>query len=542
MRNVKILDCTLRDGGYLNDWDFGKNHLISIYERLVDSGVDIIEVGFLDDRRPYDTSRSIMPDTESANQIWKCTTKKPPMIVGMIDYGTCKIENLQPCEESFLDGIRVIFKKHLMHEAMQFCAQVKQLGYKVFSQMVSITSYTDSDMLELIDLVNEVKPYAVSMVDTYGLLHPEDLLHYFEILDKHVDTDIEIGFHAHNNLQLAYANALALIDADSRHNIVVDGTLHGMGKSAGNAPLELLAMRLNEKHEKDYKVSAMLEAIEESIVEFQKTCSWGYKMFYYLVAKNRCHPNYLSYFQAKGNLSISQLDELLQKIEPEEKKLLYDKDLAEQLYSKYMEEECNDSEVYKDLNKKLCNRTVLLIGPGKNIQLQNEKVQEYINQTEPYVISINYIPENIQVDAVFVTKEKRYQQMTTKLRQKCNRSIVIIGTSNIECMAGQFEYKINRAPLLEKEERYADNSFLMFLKVLKKIGVQEVVCAGFDGYSDREDNYFNPSMEYDFVKDAARYLNSHIRRVVQQMNQCMDIKFLTYSRYDGMGEEHESAF
>lgn len=542
MGNIRLLDCTLRDGGYLNDWEFGQNHLISIYERLVDSGVEIIEVGFLDDRRPFDMSRSIMPDTESANQIWNCTTKKPPMVVGMIDYGTCKIENLQPCEESFLDGIRVIFKKHLMHEAMEFCAQVKQLGYKVFSQLVSITSYDDEDLLELVELVNKVKPYAVSMVDTYGLLHPEDLLHYYAILEEHVSEDIQIGFHAHNNFQLAYANALALIEADSKHDIVVDGTLHGMGKSAGNAPIELLAMRLNQKYGKAYRVSSMLEAIEESIVEFQKTCSWGYKMFYYLVAKNSCHPSYLSYFQGKGNLSISQLDDLLGKIEPEDKKLLYDKQLAEKLYDEYMSNECDDSKDYVELERVLHGRKILLVGPGKNIQLQNKKVQEYIANENPYVIAINYVPENIRVDSIFVTKEKRYQQMTTDLHKDFNHHIRVIGTSNVECTAGSFECKLNRAPLLEKEERYADNSFLMLLKVLKKIGVSQIVCAGFDGYSDREDNYFNPSMEYDFVKDAARYLNSHIRDVVSEMRKYMKISFLTYSRYDEMEEEHESAF
>lgn len=542
MKNIRLLDCTLRDGGYLNDWEFGQNHLVSLYERLVESGVDIIEVGFLDDRRPFDMSRSIMPDTESVAKIWNCTTKRPPMVVGMIDYGTCKIENLQPCEESYLDGIRVIFKKHLMHEAMEFCAQVKKLGYKVFSQLVSITSYNDEDLLELISLVNEVKPYAVSMVDTYGLLHPEDLLHYYAILEEHVCEEVQIGFHAHNNFQLAYANALALIEAGSKHDLVVDGTLHGMGKSAGNAPIELLAMRLNQKYGKNYKISSMLEAIEESIVEFQKTCSWGYKMFYYLVAKNGCHPSYLSYFQAKGNLSISQLDELLGKIEPEEKKLLYDKQIAEKLYEEYITNDCDDSEDYVKLSRDLQGKTILLVGPGKNIQLQGHKVQEYIAKENPYVIAINYVPENVKVHSVFVTKEKRYQQMTTDLHKKMNDNIKLIGTSNVDCVTGNFEYRLNRAPLLEKEERYADNSFLMLLKALKKAGVTEIVCAGFDGYSDREDNYFNPSMEYHFVKDAARYLNSHIRDVVKSMREDMQISFLTYSRYDEMGEEHESAF
>ena len=242
---IRLLDCTLRDGGYVNDWKFGNDNIISIFERLVDSKVDVIEIGFLDDRRPFDIDRSIMPDTQSVRKIYGELDKKDAEIVGMIDYGTCDISNIEPCSESYLDGIRVIFKKHLMHEAMEYCRQVKALGYKVYSQLVSITSYTDEELMEVSKLVNDVKPYAVSMVDTYGLLHPDDLLHYYSILNKEVDAKVGIGFHAHNNFQLAYANALTFLSAERNHEIVVDGTLYGMGKSAGNAPIELLAMRLN---------------------------------------------------------------------------------------------------------------------------------------------------------------------------------------------------------------------------------------------------------------------------------------------------------
>ena len=87
------------------------------------------------------------------------------MVVGMIDYGTCKLENIKPCSESFLDGIRVIFKKHLRKDALAYCAEIKKLGYKVFAQLVSVTTYEDDEMMDLIRLANEVKPYAVSMVD-----------------------------------------------------------------------------------------------------------------------------------------------------------------------------------------------------------------------------------------------------------------------------------------------------------------------------------------------------------------------------------------
>ena len=198
MNKAKLLDCTLRDGGYVNDWEFGHNTLTSILERLVSAKVDIIEVGFLDERRPFDENRSIMPDTASVEKIYGKVDKGQSAIVAMIDYGTCGIDKLQPCADSYLDGIRVIFKKHVMHEAIAFCKQVKALGYKVFTQAVSITSYNDEELLELIGLVNDLKPYALSMVDTYGLLHQSNLMHIFEIMDKHLDPVISIGYHAHN--------------------------------------------------------------------------------------------------------------------------------------------------------------------------------------------------------------------------------------------------------------------------------------------------------------------------------------------------------
>lgn len=529
MNNIKLLDCTLRDGGYVNDWKFGNTNLISIFERLVDSGVDIIEIGFLDERRPFDTDRSIMPDTASADKIFGSLDKKSAMVVGMIDYGTCAIENLSPCKDSYLDGIRVIFKKHLMHEAMEFCRQVKKLGYKVFSQLVSITAYSDEELLQLVELVNDVKPYAVSMVDTYGLLHPENLLHYYEILDENVIPEVGIGFHAHNNFQLAYANALAFFEKDGKHDVVVDGTLYGMGKSAGNAPLELLGMRLNDKFGKSYNIDSMLEAVNESVLNFYSTSPWGYKLFFYLCAKNKCHPNYVSYYQDKQNLSMSKLDSLLEMIEPEEKKLLYDKIIAERLYDNYVENSMKEDESIENFLKSISGHNLLIVGPGKNINLQKDKVKNYIEKNSPFIISINYIPQDIPIDCVFITNSKRYTEMAGILDRSEHKTLA---TSNVECRNGEFDFVINRAPLLETDEKISDNSFLMLVKFLGKIGVKEINCAGFDGYSDKEDNYCNPSMEYTFVKQEASHLNSHMKKRINEFRSDMKINFITYSAYD----------
>ena len=308
-----------------------------------------------------------------------------------------------------------------------------------------------------------------------------------------------------------------------------------MGKSAGNAPLELVSMRLNEKYGKSYNINPMLEAIQESIMGFYDKAPWGYKMFFYLCALNDCHPNYLTLYKDKQNLSVSKLNDILSMIEPEDKKLLYDKIVAEQLYDQFVTEKCSEDEAREKLSAELKKRNILVVGPGKNIELQKARVDEYIAKENPYVISINYIPKEIKVDAVFTTNVKRYHDMKTD-------GIKVIATTNVECRNGKFDFVFNRAPLLERNEKIMDNSFLMLIKLLESIGINKICCAGFDGYSDKEDNYFNPEMEYYFVKDEAHNLNTHMRESIYEARRTMDIRFLTYSAYDTNNNEHDEAF
>lgn len=533
MSEIKLLDCTLRDGGYINDWEFGHDNLVSMFERLVSAGIDIIEIGFLDDRRPFDINRSIMPDTDCVDKIYGMVNKRNSMIVGMIDYGTCDISNLSFCKDSYLDGIRVIFKKSKMHEAMEFCRQVKALGYKVFSQLVSITSYSDKELLELIELVNDVEPYAVSMVDTYGLLHQDFLLHYFEILDKNVKPSIGIGYHSHNNFQLGYANCIELLQKrTSRCTIVVDGSLYGMGKSAGNTPVELLAMHLNERYGKNYDISQLLEAIDGNVMQIYQQSPWGYSLFYYLAASNNCHPNYVKDLMTKHTLSMRSINEILGMLEGE-KKLLYDKNYLEQIYRSYESSECDDTVSVHQLNKELNNRPVLLLGPGLNIQKQQDKIETYIANNHPVIISTNYIPGAFKVDYVFLSNVRRYIRLVNTLKEYKNIHTKIIATSNVTRTKGEFHYTLNASLLIDPEAETIDNSFIMLLKALQRIGIKEVACAGFDGYTENGSNYYKPSMEYWFSKRKAKEFNTYVKECLKQMEKEITVHFITDSFYCG---------
>lgn len=131
-----------------------------------------------------------------------------------------------------------------------------------------------------------------------------------------------------------------------------------------------------------------------------------------------------------------------------------------------------------------------------------------------------------------MTNGKRYHDMTLKLKEKRNRNIKFLATSNVECRNGKFDFIVHRAPILETTESIIDNSFLMLIKFLKSIDINEVYCAGFDGYSDKEDNYCNPAMEYFFVKQEAANLNVHMKEAIADFRETMKIQFITYSAYD----------
>lgn len=534
MKQLKLLDCTLRDGGFVNDWNFGHDNIVNIFERMISSNVDVLEIGFLDERHAFNKNRTMMPDTKSADRIYQKLDKGDAMIVAMIDYGTCGVEHLSPCSESFIDGIRVIFKKHAMVDALSYCKQIQDLGYEVFVQAVSITDYSDREMLDLIDMVNAMNPYALSIVDTYGLLRQENLMHYFEILNHNLNSEIAIGYHSHNNFQLAYSNSIEILSQPAERTIMVDASLYGMGKSAGNLPIELISMYMNSNCQKNYDTSQMLEAIDINIMPFYAKSPWGYNLFYYIAASNNCHPSYVSFLMDKQTLSLKSINVILSRIETG-KKLLYNKEHIEQLYVDYQNMECSDKEDLKKLTKLLADKPLLLLGPGKNMEIQKDKIMHYIEETSPIIISVNYIPENISIDYAFLSNSRRYVQLNNRLLELtedgCGR-IKVIATSNVTNVKDHFDYTLNYNSLIDQNAEIIDNSFVMLLNALTEIGVSHAACAGFDGYNSRGDNYFNEDMDYRIGTEKSMGVNRHVIETLKRLKHTLTIEFVTDSHYD----------
>ena len=178
MKNVRILDCTLRDGGRIIDCAFPDSEIKEITEKLATAKIDIVEVGFLRDWREeeYKGNTTFFTDVEQMKPFLD-KSKKNVMYVAFIDYGLFDIESLKPYDGTSIDGIRFGFTKknydQEKEEILRWMSVIKEKGYKLFVQGVNSLNYTDREFLEVVDMVNEVHPYSFGIVDTYGAMYME---------------------------------------------------------------------------------------------------------------------------------------------------------------------------------------------------------------------------------------------------------------------------------------------------------------------------------------------------------------------------------
>lgn len=298
MNKISVLDCTLRDGGYVNDFNFSKQTIQTMITKLGKAHIDIIECGFLRDV-DYQEDRSVYSRIE---QITPFITpkRKHSMYVAMIVTGTIQPSKIVPRTKDTIDGIRITFHKKEMDEAFTLGYALMDKGYEVFMQPVGTTTYTDAEILALVEKINEMKPFAFYLVDTLGKLYAKQLLKLFYLVDDNLDEEIAIGYHSHNNLQLAFSNAQELILSSGKRDLLIDASILGMGRGAGNLCTEILTQYINENLEYRYHTELLIELVDEYISPISYIHPWGYSAGYFLAATNNCHPNYVGFLDRKS--------------------------------------------------------------------------------------------------------------------------------------------------------------------------------------------------------------------------------------------------
>lgn len=514
--SISLLDCTLRDGGYVNIWNFGSKEIHKIINSLTEANIDYIELGFLQSKI-YDPEKTLFRYMEDMNPFIPKLRKKTKYCC-MITFGDYALEDIPECSPASVDACRVIFKKNNWRQALKYCRGVKAKGYELFINPMHTYSYTDREILELIEEVNHIRPDAFTLVDTMGIMNSDELVRMFLLVDHNLHTDINIGVHFHNNLQQAFTNAKSLVDLHSKRNIVIDVSVMGMGRGAGNLNAELMISYLNEKFKTSYNILPILKICDEQLLKVFTQKPWGYSVPYFLAAEHKCHPNYASYLTDKQTITVEVINTILDKI-PETKKRGYDEELVKKLYLGLQENNVDDTAVLHSLAERIDSHPVLIIAPGASIKEKISDINAFIKKKNPFIVSLNFSPAEYDEDIIFVSNTKRFEDV------KDHKNLLV--TSNIK--AGDIP-TLNYSSYINNSDMY-DNCCLMMLAVLMKINIFKVYLAGMDGFKNSISNYYMDEMENNAKLGEFDRRNVTMRQTLSSFSQKMDITFLTPSYY-----------
>lgn len=324
MNKVNILDCTLRDGGYVNDWQFGKDNIEKIIIGLEKAKADVIELGFLRDEQ-YSDSRAVFSNMKEVKKILKHKREgaKYAVLVEMANY--YPLEQLERAGEGCVDIIRYSFWKRKLEDALCYAKRIVDMGYELFVQPTRAEQYTEAEFKQMVLMFGELNPKAIYIVDTFGLLSKEEVEKYAFIAHQNMPRQIMLGYHAHNNMQQAIGNASHLIELGLDRKLIIDSSVFGMGRGAGNLNTEILMNYLNKRDADRYEPDYCYEIYDECLKPIYDRNPWGYSLAYYLTALYRCNPSYASYF-LKNGYSVIKMKKILERI-PYEEKIRYSEDV-----------------------------------------------------------------------------------------------------------------------------------------------------------------------------------------------------------------------
>lgn len=332
--SIRILDCTLRDGGYVNQWQFGSEAIAGVVRALEQANVDVIEAGFMRDvaytpekslyRTPEDYARAIGKKKEGCmyTALVEMANPYPP-------------ELMTPRFSEGPDGLRYSFWLRLLGDALDYAEIIASKGYRLCVQPTRVEQYSDEQFADMIRRFNDLNPYALYIVDTFGLLRKEDLLRYARIADEVLRPDAILGYHAHNNMQQAFLNASAFAELDLRHEKMLDSSIFGMGRGAGNLNTELLADYLNAHFNGKYEIMPLIRAYDRYLKPIRRELPWGYSLPYFMAAGMRLNPNYPWFYENKTDMNEVQIVEAMSRIQGDDK-FLYSDDKALRYMDAYL--------------------------------------------------------------------------------------------------------------------------------------------------------------------------------------------------------------
>lgn len=512
MKNkIEVLDCTIRDGGYINKWNFDKKLVSETYRALSKSGVDYVELGYhctedFLNAQEYGLFRfSKIKDIED---IWEFHNN-PTNISLMVDYGKFNISSLYQYIDSPIKLIRMAFHKNKLKEALKSAEKIKDIGFKVSVNFMGFSSYTKKEIKQLIKILKNISLDYAYVSDSYGSIFPNQLVDFLSPLleIKH----IKWGFHPHNNIQMAFANTLAAMEAGIG---IVDSSIYGMGRGAGNLPTEILLAYLQFMRPQKYNVVPILNIIDRYYLDLKKKYGWGYELPYMISGIYSCHPDYAKKIIDRKEYDIEDVWrtlEIIKSIKPVgfQKNLLEDilqKGLFGKKELKAADNKRKEVSIQGNIEVNYINRhrddNFLILANGPTLSKYKPHIDKFIEKYRPVIMGGNYLGSLFKPHYHAFNNKRRFVDYIDTINEN---SKLLIGQHIPLEMVKEYTSKkyeiiyhknIQYSPFDIKDGVVSSDCrtiALLMVAVAIVMGAKNIYIAGLDGYMNidkKEDLHF----------------------------------------------------
>jgi 4-hydroxy 2-oxovalerate aldolase len=386
---VTLLDCTLRDGGYYNDWDFPRPLIKRYVNAMAATGIPIVEIGF----RTADTTTFLGPAAYATDAYLESLDLPQSVTYGVMMNAKELVEHddgarlvtamFSPAAASPVDLVRIAAHFQELDRLPPSIDRLHSLGYRVGLNLMQIASRSPSEIEQFGHLAERLGIEVAYFADSFGGMQPADVSTVVQALSASFPGPI--GCHMHNNMSLGFANAMAAVEAGATW---VDSTVLGMGRGPGNAQTEYLAVELSRRGLADLDVVPLLPIVTGDFAELHRAYGWGASVYYFLSAAHNIHPTYIQEMTKDGRYSV---DEIVTAVED-----LKSADGASfsraRLEAAAIDSGLIDPDGTWDATGWCEGRDVLIVGPGPEGLARRDDIESYIRTAEPVVIALNAIP------------------------------------------------------------------------------------------------------------------------------------------------------
>ncbi len=498
---VKILDCTIRDGGHLNGWNFSDELVRSAYYSACKSGVDYFEVGYRFKSPKEGFGKFAKCSDEYLSKLFD--VKDDCKLTVMIDAGKSDTNEFVDRNKDLtpIRAVRVASYPYEIETALRQCEELKNKGYEVFLNLMVISEYKDNEYEILKNWNNKDILEALSFADSFGSFIPDDIVKYVGKL-KSIGYS-KIGFHSHNNLQLAFANALKAIECGA---YIVDASAFGMGRGSGNLPIEILTGYLEKTGVNKYNPVAYIDLIDRFFLEENKKTPWGYRIQSLIGGLKNIHPYYVDGLYKKHLYTINEVWNAAELVKNNCPISFNEKEMNNILSDRFVNYDdisiinkipitpakdafCQGKPDFVNLYQ---DRNFLIIANGQSVSDYKDEILKFIKDKNCVTIGTNFLNNLYTPDFHCFVNRKRFLKYvnsvsptsTLLLPSFMGREFVVQNTNNIAMF---FDVRLTDNSLYNLFSDYRHNYLGVNVAISAiycaiQMGAKEIFVAGMDGF------------------------------------------------------------